>query len=372
MFLALEDILNDTQYSIDLPSKKSEKWHLCNINKFLDQHYTLIEKREKDTFIEPKEGFWIYMLDGEYIKSNLPQSVKSESFKKALKVKNNPFSYLAATHAISRLEFVFSEAIKLEVYVHFSKESFLTSAFNIIVKEGVNVDINLSFKAGEKSFITHNSYVELYPRAVLNLTQIQNFDPEAIFISQNSLLLHEHALCKSFSFLYKGQQLQNFIEADLGFKSEIDVSSLLLGNERQKQMFSCDITHKADKSESKVRSKQVVRDSATAIFDATTCIEKDTKGTVAYQSNQALLLDEKAQVHAKPHLEIYSDDLTASHGSTVGELNEQAISYIVSRGISETKAREILVEAFMNELLDEVNPQTQTKIRKLIGGSDEK
>lgn len=369
MFLTLENILSDTKYTIPIPSKKSEKWKLCNINSFLDHYYQLVTQGEIEPFKQPTEGFWIYMLDGNCIKSHLPQSVHYEAFKEAVKVKNNPFSYLAATRSASAFEYAFSEDIKVDIYLHFSKASFVTSAFNILVKESVKAEVNLIFEGAQEGFVAHNSHVELFAKADLDLTHIYNFDKGGVCISQDTLLLHKDSRCKSFSFLYSGEQIQNFVKADLGFNSQLDVNSLLLGKEREKRMFSSDIKHKADKSESKIRSKQIVSENATAIFDATTTISKNTKATVAYQSNKALLLDETAQVHAKPHLEIYSDDLTASHGATVGELDEEAIAYLTSRGISEHKAKELLIEAFMNEILDTLSEENKSRIRELLGVS---
>ena len=101
-------------------------------------------------------------------------------------------------------------------------------------------------------------------------------------------------------------------------------------------------------------------------------ISKGTKGTEAKQGSHALLLDESAQIHAKPHLEIYSDDLSASHGTTVGELNKEAIAYLRSRGLSEERSREILISAFINDTLDNIdNIRHKELITKLIGEEDE-
>lgn len=367
MFLALEDILSDSKYSLDLPSKKAEKWHFSGLHSYLDRDYRLKSDVPGVDFRPKNDGYYFYLSDGKYIEGNLPESVKVQEFKKALDVKNNPFSHLASSQSLSPLELVFSEDVDIHVYVNYAHQCFLTSAFNIIIKEGVSVNMHLLFTGGKDGFITHSSALELYPRSTLNITQIQNFDQGAIFISQNSFLLHEYANCKSFGFLFSGEHIQQFIEAELAFESEIQASALLLADEKQKEIFSCDITHKADRSKSRVYSKQVLKDSAISVFDATTTIEKGTKQTEAYQASHALVLGEKAQIHAKPHLEIYSDDLTASHGSTVGELDQDAIGYLMSRGIGEDKAKDILVEAFIKEVLELVDEDDKEDILKLLG-----
>ena len=371
MFLALENILSDSKYSLNLPSKKAEKWHFSGLHSYLDRDYRLKSEVADSDFKPESDGFYGYFSDGKYIEGSLPKSVKVQEFKKALDVKNNPFSHLASSQSLSPLELVFTEDIDINIYLNYSHQCFVTSAFNIIVKEGVNVNIHLLFRGGEHGFISHSSALELYPRATLNITQIQNFEQGALFISQNSFLLHEYANCKSFGFLFSGEHIQQFIEAELAFESEMQATALLLGDEKQKEIFSCDITHKADRSKSRVYSKQVLKDSAISVFDATTTIEKGTKQTEAYQASHALVLGDKAQMHAKPHLEIYSDDLIASHGSTVGELDKEAIDYLMSRGISECKAKEILVEAFIKEVLDLVDEHDKEDILKLLGDEHE-
>jgi Fe-S cluster assembly protein SufD len=70
------------------------------------------------------------------------------------------------------------------------------------------------------------------------------------------------------------------------------------------------------------------------------------------------LLSNKAEIDTKPNLEIYTDDVTASHGATVGELDEQALFYLRSRGIDEVHAREILMAGFVRSIFDEM-PRNQ-------------
>ena len=76
--------------------------------------------------------------------------------------------------------------------------------------------------------------------------------------------------------------------------------------------------------------------------------------TDAYQANQNLLLSETAQINTKPQLEIYADDVKCSHGATIGQLDEDALFYLRSRGISHREAVRVLTRAFAGEVLDRV------------------
>jgi len=79
------------------------------------------------------------------------------------------------------------------------------------------------------------------------------------------------------------------------------------------------------------------------------------KKTDGYQISQGLLLDENSNFLAKPELEIYADDVACSHGSTVGAIDEDAIFYLVSRGVPRKQAQDMLVLAFLAEAIDEID-----------------
>jgi len=79
------------------------------------------------------------------------------------------------------------------------------------------------------------------------------------------------------------------------------------------------------------------------------------KKTDGYQISQGLLLDDNSNFLAKPELEIYADDVACSHGSTVGAIDEDAIFYLVSRGVPRKQAQDMLVLAFLAEAIDEID-----------------
>ena len=92
-------------------------------------------------------------------------------------------------------------------------------------------------------------------------------------------------------------------------------------------------------------------------------VSKDAQKTDAFQFNQNLLLSENAEVNIKPELEIYADDVKCSHGATTGELDEQMLFYLRSRGLNKEEAKKILIERFVNELIENVaNKELKKKL----------
>ena len=92
-------------------------------------------------------------------------------------------------------------------------------------------------------------------------------------------------------------------------------------------------------------------------------VSQDAQKTDAFQFNQNLLLSENAEVNVKPELEIYADDVKCSHGATTGELDEQMLFYLRSRGLNKEEAKKILIEGFVNELFENVaNKELKKKL----------
>ncbi len=113
--------------------------------------------------------------------------------------------------------------------------------------------------------------------------------------------------------------------------------------------------------------KGILDDQASAVFNGHVLVRKDAQKTNAYQKNQNILLTDKATVDSNPQLEIYADDVKCSHGSTVGQLDNEAMFYMRSRGISEDVARMALMNAFASAIIDKINIEPlRSRINELV------
>jgi Fe-S cluster assembly protein SufD len=101
-------------------------------------------------------------------------------------------------------------------------------------------------------------------------------------------------------------------------------------------------------------TKGVVRDQARGVFQGRIVVAQGADKTEARMGHHALILSERAEVDAKPELEIYADDVACAHGNTVGALDEDALFYMRQRGIPEIEARAMLTEAFIGEVIDRI------------------
>ncbi len=98
--------------------------------------------------------------------------------------------------------------------------------------------------------------------------------------------------------------------------------------------------------------KGIVADTATGVFNGKVLVRQDAQKTNAYQSSKSILLDRRARIFAKPELVIYADDVKCSHGATTGELDDEALFYMQTRGLRPETARLLLLEAFARDVID--------------------
>lgn len=118
-----------------------------------------------------------------------------------------------------------------------------------------------------------------------------------------------------------------------------------------------DILHFSPHSQSDMLYKGILDQSSRAVFNGRLYIQKDAQHILAYQANHNLLLSDEAEVYSKPELEIYADDVKCKHGASTGQINQEALFYLRSRGISHEEALQILLDGFVKDVLTRVTHQ---------------
>ena len=117
------------------------------------------------------------------------------------------------------------------------------------------------------------------------------------------------------------------------------------------------VTHTVGGGTSNQLIKFVLEDNSRGRFIGDLKIAQDAQHTEAHQTNRNLLLSETAEMRTQPQLEIYADDVKATHGASTGQLDESALFYMQQRGISKEKARQLLVNAFMKDVLNTISDE---------------
>ena len=114
------------------------------------------------------------------------------------------------------------------------------------------------------------------------------------------------------------------------------------------------VDHLVPNCQSNELYKGIIDEKATAVFNGKVFVRRNAQKINAFQSNGNVLLSDDATVNSKPELEIYADDVKCSHGSTTGQLDEEAVFYLRARGLSEKSARKLIVGAFINDVIEKI------------------
>jgi Fe-S cluster assembly protein SufD len=140
-----------------------------------------------------------------------------------------------------------------------------------------------------------------------------------------------------------------------GEGAECTLNGLSLGSGSQLIDNHTAIDHAKPHCESHELYKAVLDGKAHGVFNGKIFVRKDAQKTNAKQTNKTLLLSDNAYIDTKPQLEIFADDVKCTHGATVGQLDEDQVFYLRSRGIGEDGARDILTFAFAADVVDKIH-----------------
>ena len=170
--------------------------------------------------------------------------------------------------------------------------------------------------------------------------------------------LGQGALFKSFTLTANGMLTRNECVLDIrGDGAVAHVAGAALGDAATGPFHHDDtvfVTHDAVGCESRQVFKKVLKNGATGVFQGKILVKPGAQKTDGYQISQALLLDDDSQFLAKPELEIYADDVKCSHGSTTGAIDDTALFYLRSRGVSREDATALLVLSFLADAIAEI------------------
>jgi Fe-S cluster assembly protein SufD len=210
---------------------------------------------------------------------------------------------------------------------------------------------------GEGSAYVANAALKITLDAGSRLTRLVLLDDTADAISLTSASV-ELGAGASFSqtVLLSGARLQRHetrvAHAGEGASARLD-GLYVLGGERHGDLTTV-VDHTGPGGETKQLTKGVAADRARGVFQGRIVVEHGADRTDARMGHHALILSDRAEVDAKPELEIYADDVACAHGNSIGALDENVLFYAMARGLPESEARALLTEAFLGEVIDRI------------------
>jgi len=364
--------------SLPFPDKQSEAYRYASLADIWDRDLEIMTPPK----LEPRAGKHIVITDGAV--SEAPVGVDIQ-YLDSIDIDDqhyDPLYYLS--HALSPyvIEIAANEDITIEHHIHTSG-ALIPYRIRLLVSPNSQIRISERFvdMAGEGRLLLYGYDVVVGRDATLTMIKDQTIDDDRYkaLASHSFDMSYDSTLeYKSFDFgAGVGVQQMRIV---LDERAVADISHLLYAEGNARRGTVSQIIHRGKYSTSKQIAKNILQGDARGIFDALIRVDHSAKYTKAHQNSKAILLNNGAYMASKPQLEIYIDELEASHGSTTGQLDARQLFYLRSRGIDIDEARKMLILAFANEIIDTISEHNlreqihasfeQTYYRRLyIGGT---
>ena len=386
------------------PTRKDESWKYTSLAALINQDYSLFPKSEstielrdvKKYFLYDTDTYKVIFIDGVYspFLSNTTHDGLDVCLMSAALTKpkyreliNTYFNKIApANESLTALNTSYAKegayiyippsvvAEKPIEIIHFASGNetslWMQPRNLIVVDKNAQVQIIERHQSLKAHAVVTNSVTEIFVHqdAFLDYYKLQN-DLESASLIDNTYITQEknsHASVHTFSL--GGKLIRN----NLNFyhKGEHILSTLkgvTILEDQQHVDHSTLVHHAQPNCESHQDYKGIFSDRSEGVFNGKIVVDKVAQKTNAFQQNNNILLENKATINTKPQLEIFADDVKCSHGCTVGQLDEEALFYLRSRGIPKKEAKALLTYAFANTVLNSVQlPSLKKRINLQI------
>lgn len=195
--------------------------------------------------------------------------------------------------------------------------------------------------------------VNVAENAHLTIHKIQNESASSLSVSTEQIKQGKNSTFKINTFTLTGLLVRNNINiAVAGENCESYMNGAIISAGKQHVDSHTFVDHQVPNCYSNENYKYVMDEYSTGVFNGRVVVQKDAQVINAYQKNGNILLSDHASINSKPELEIYADDVKCSHGSTTGQLDEDALFYLQTRGISRENSKKLLVSAFIGEVIE--------------------
>ena len=394
-----------------LPSSNSERWRSTNLRKQYEQNFNIgdeqpvFDKQINDIFQCNVQGFdttTFSLLNGWYYNSGeriqtLDDGVVVGSIlaaqQKYPEIIEEYFNEIASesVHGLSAANaavftdglFVYvpdnvssDKAIQLIKMINQDSEIMINSR-NLII---LGKNSSLSFLHCDDSINQHSSFsvtnteVFLGENANLNLYKLQNLNNESTLVNSTFVKQQRNSTINVKVLTFNGGNIRNEFNVNLIEEgAHADISGIYLMDKNQHVDNQINLKHLAPNCTSNEMFKGVLDESASAVFNGYIYVARDAQKTTAFQKNANILLTSDASIDTMPFLEIYADDVKCSHGATVGQLDNDALFYLMQRGIPESNAKLLLMNAFLTEVtgkitIDALKVSIEDMVKKRLRG----
>ena len=391
-------------FQLGFPTKKDEEYKYTNLREITEKDYNFfpneqhnITKEQLDKLHLGEENFdWVTFINGKLHTELSKVSIENAefmSFKNALNDDKYKEVFSKYFNTIANQDLAFTNlnlayfkngfflkvpknvVIEKPIHVFYisqnqEENTFYNTRNLLIAEEGANVEVIESHHNFDETFVLTNSVTEIfaYPNAKADWHKLQNDNDTSYLIDHTFAKQEKDSLTTVNTFSFGGKLVRNnldFIQNGENINSFMN-GITIIGKEQLVDHHTA-VHHNEPNCESYQNYKGIYKDKSHGVFNGKVFVDKIAQKTNAYQQNNNILLDQGATIDTKPQLEIFADDVKCSHGCTVGQLDKDAMFYLRARGISEKEAQALLLYAFANDAMQNIDIEPlKLKISKLL------
>ncbi|MBP5411861.1 MAG: Fe-S cluster assembly protein SufD [Bacteroidales bacterium] len=393
-----------------VPPQSNELWRNFNWNKIIENTYTI--KTQPDDFqlsdsvfscdIQNIDTYMFTFMNGWYVHNNAPLTIFPNgiiigSFRHATaqyasliqhymeqskkQSHSGMFDMASALYQDGCFIYIpdnvkFTQPIQMVNVVNNSNNLFINMKNLVIVGKNASLSLIHCDDTIQSGHTLINTATELFveDNAELVYFKLENEDKKTMLINDSTIYQGKKSRVCTFSNVFNGGVVHNSLYSHLlGEGADIDMNGLYLVDKQQNVVNCVSVNHHVENCTSHQLYNGIMDDDSQAGFVGHIYVAQDAQKTEAYQVNHNILLTDRATINTKPFLEIYADDVKCSHGATVGQLDEDAVFYMRSRGICEKNAKMLLMHAFAKEVVDKISiaplvGYTENLVEKRLSG----
>ena len=364
---------------LGFPTRRWEDWRFTNLKNIRRKSYSVPTYRDSSAIDLKFESYYrkgfipIVFQNGHFIqptKNNFKDlSINSDvNFTTLMKYnglfpenENQPFELLNSAFMDSKMEITIKGNNYYEKPLHFifiydnKEELMISPRIYLNISSNSSATILEEHIGDSNSFLNYSKFIHIHRNAHLNHTKIHSNSKNRISITNLNVYQDSNSNYR-FTQFSNGYELNRLnIKSHLkGQGSDCSLSGISLSKEGHHIDNNIIINHHSPNCMSSQNFRSILKDRSSGVYNGRTIVKSAAQKTNSSQSNKNILLSDTAKMNSNPQLEIYADDVKCSHGSTTGKLNKDAIFYLRSRGLDLKSARELLLNGFVNDIIEQV------------------
>ena len=371
------------------PNKRIEDWKFSDLNQIISANFENLDYSKKNIdknvdvdLINEFEHNKIIFVDGNISKIDFNHEDKDKfSLKHDLELdeqlNENALLNLNTAFLSSYIKFTVRKGYQFQkplILYNYLTSDLVSHGLNlrmdINLEDGSSLDIvNIANQNAKNNFLNFRQKINIGKNSVLKNYSLDISPTSNIKYSFNDINLDKNSHLEYF-ILSKGSK---FAKHDINCSLNNDHGSVSLNgiidldNEKHHEI-KTSINHNEENCKSYQLIKSVLNENSKGVYQGKIYVNSKAQKTDGYQLSRALLLNDDVEFNAKPELEIYADDVKCSHGSTSGNIDENSIFYLMSRGLSHAQSKKLLTNGFLNEVIEKIsNKNVKSLIKKLTG-----